>query len=118
METSIRNGKFFEPAWPDPVEPNPAATRDMLQAEYGTREKRVEKLCINMSKSYGLVIGQCNDYLQSRLENKEKWETTLNEKDLLGILKIVKSLSHKYDEGTEYHHVSYHTLLRRFMLFR
>ena len=27
-------------------------------------------------------------------------------------------MSHKYDEDTEYRHVAYHTLLRRFMLFR
>ena len=27
-------------------------------------------------------------------------------------------MSHKYDEDTEYHHVAYHTLLCRFMLFR
>ena len=33
------------------------------------------------------------------------------------MVKTVKSLSHKYDEDTEYHHVAYHTLLRRFMLF-
>ena len=41
VETSIRNGKVFEPAWPDLVRPNPAATKAMLQAEYGTRAKRV-----------------------------------------------------------------------------
>ena len=33
VETSIRNGKVFEPAWPDPVGPNPAATKAMLQAD-------------------------------------------------------------------------------------
>ena len=54
----IRNGKVFEPAWPEPVGPNPAATKAMLQAEYGTRAKRVEKLCINLRTEYGLVLGQ------------------------------------------------------------
>ena len=38
VETSIRNRKLFKPAWLDPFEPNPAATKAMLQAEYGTRE--------------------------------------------------------------------------------
>ena len=57
------------------------------------------------------------DYLRSGLKGQEKWETTSNEWELLGILKSVKSLSHKYDEDTEYHHVSYNTLLRRFVLF-
>ena len=33
VEKSIRNGKVFEPAYPDPVGPNPAATKAMLQAE-------------------------------------------------------------------------------------
>ena len=42
VETSILNGKVFELAWPDPVGPNPAATKDILQAEYGTRAKRVD----------------------------------------------------------------------------
>ena len=64
VKTSIRNGKVFDPAWPDPVGPNTAAMNDMLQAEYGTRVKRVEKLCINLSTSYGLVLGQCTNYLQ------------------------------------------------------
>ena len=90
----------------------------MLQAEYGTREKRVEKLCINLSTAYGLVLRQCTDYLRLRLEGQERWEETLNEQDLLCLIKSMKSLLHKYDEDTEYHHLAYHTLLRRFMLFR
>ena len=32
VETSIRNEKVFELAWPDPVGPNPATTKAMLQA--------------------------------------------------------------------------------------
>ena len=64
------------------------------------------------------MLGQCTDYLRSCLEGQEKWEATSNERDLLGLLKSIKSLSHKYDEDTEYHHVAYHTLPRRFMLFR
>ena len=73
VQTSIKNGKVFEPAWTDPVGPNPEATKAVLQAEYGTRAKRVEKLCINLSMAYGLVLGQCTDYLRSRLERQEKW---------------------------------------------
>ena len=41
VKTFIRNGELFEPAWPDPVRPNLAATKSMLQAESSTREKRV-----------------------------------------------------------------------------
>ena len=118
VETSIRNGKVLDPAWSDPVVLTPAATKAMLEAEYGTRAKRVEKLCINLSTLYGLVIGQCIEYLRSQLEGQKKWETTSNERDLLNLLKSVKSLSHKYNEDTEDHHVAYYTLLRRFMLFR
>ena len=33
VETPIQNGKIFEPAWPDPVGPNPAATKAILQEE-------------------------------------------------------------------------------------
>ena len=43
---------------------------------------------------------------------------TSNEWDLLGLLKSVKSLLQKYDKDTKYHHVAYHTLLYRFVLFR
>ena len=32
VETSIRNGKVFDPAWPDLVRPTPDATKYMLQA--------------------------------------------------------------------------------------
>ena len=42
----------------------------------------------------------------------------MNERDLLELIRSIHSLSHKYDEDTEYHHVAYHTLLRCFMLFR
>ena len=54
---SIRNGKVFKPAWPDLVRPTPVATKDMLQAEYVTSTKRVEKIRINLSLAYGLVLG-------------------------------------------------------------
>ena len=70
IETLIRNRKVFEPPWPDPVGPNVEATKAMLQAEYGTRAKRVEKLRINLSTAYGLVLGQCTDYLHSRLKGQ------------------------------------------------
>ena len=63
VEKSIRNRRVFDPAWTDPVRLTPAATKAMLQAEYGTRSKRVEKLRINLSMAYGLVLSQCTDYL-------------------------------------------------------
>ena len=44
VKMSILNVKVFEPAWPDPVRPTPEATKFMLQAEYDTRAKRVDKL--------------------------------------------------------------------------
>ena len=90
----------------------------MLQAEYGTRSKRVEKLRTNLSTTYGLVLGQCMGYLQSRLEGQKKWETTSNEWDLLRLMKSINSLLHSYNEDTEYHHVAYHTLLRHLMMFQ
>ena len=112
VETWIRNGKVSDPAWPDPVGPNPASTKAMLQAKYRTRSKRVKNLRINLCTAYSLVIGQCTDYLRSRLKGQEKWEATSNERYLLGLLESIKSLSHKHDKDTEYHHVAYHTLLR------
>ena len=118
VEMLIQNGKLFEPAWPDPVGPNPMATKAMVQVEYGTRAKRVEKMWINLSTVYGLVLGQCTDYLQSRLKGQERWEQTPNEWDLLELIKSIKSFSHKYKKDTEYHNLAYHTLLRCFMLFR
>ena len=53
----------------------------------------------------------------SQLEGQEKWERTSNERDLLELLKSVKSLSYKYDEDMEYHHIAYHILLCHFMIF-
>ena len=61
VEKLIWNGKLFEPAWPEPVRPNPAATKAMLQAEYRTRAKRVDNLRINLSTAYGLVLRQCTN---------------------------------------------------------
>ena len=101
-----RNGIVFEPAWLEPVRLIPEATKAMLQAEHGTRAKRVEKLRINLSTAYGLVLGKCTDYLQSRLEGQERWEQTSNEWVLLELIKSIKSLLQKYDKDKEYHHVA------------
>ena len=78
----------------------------MLQAEHGTRSKRLEKLRINLRTAYGLVLGQCTYYLRSRLEGQERWEQTLNKQDLLELINSIKYLLHEYDEDTEYHHVA------------
>ena len=86
--------------------------------EYGTGVKRVEKLRINLSTAYSLVLRQCIDYLQSLLKGQERREQTSNERDLQELIKSIKSLSHKYNEDMEYHHVAYHTLLCHFMFFR
>ena len=67
----------------------------MLQAEYGTRANKLEKLRINLNTAYGLVLGQCTDYLRSWLEEQDKWYTTFNGRDLLELLKSVKYLLHK-----------------------
>ena len=96
VETSIRNGKVFKPASPDPFGLNMAATK---------------KLCINLSTAYDLVIRKCTNYLRLSLKGQGRYGATSNEWYFLGILKSIKSLSHKYDEDTKYHHVAYHTLL-------
>ena len=57
---------------------NPAATKAMQQVEYKTRAKRVEKLRINLSAAYGLVLRRCTDYLRSRLDGQERCEKTSN----------------------------------------
>ena len=50
VETSIRNGKVFEPLWPDLVGPNPAATQSMLQADcLNSMAGPVETGCININ---------------------------------------------------------------------
>ena len=100
VETLIRDGKLFQPAWTDPVRPKPAATKAMLQAEYRTRAKRVDKLRTNLRTAYGLVLGQCTDYLRSCLGGQERWEKMSNKQDLLELIKSIKSLSHKYDKDT------------------
>ena len=43
---------------------------------------------------------------------------TSKERYLLALINRTKSLFHKYNEDTEYHHVVYHTLLRLFVIFR
>ena len=41
----------------------------MLQVEHGTRTKSVEKLRINLGTAYGIVLGQCTDYMEVRRED-------------------------------------------------
>ena len=55
----------------------------------------MENLRINLSTAYGLVLGQCTDYLRSRLEVQYKWEETSSERDILSLISIIKSLLQK-----------------------
>ena len=105
----IQNGKMVELAWPNPVVPNTEATKAMLQAEYKTHARRVEKLWVNLSTVYGLVLGKCTNYLRSNLDSDHK---------LLALISSVKLLAQKYDEDTEFYHMEYHTFFHRFVLFR
>ena len=57
-------------------------------------------------------------YLRSRLKDQERWEETSNERDLLRLIKIIKSLLQKYNDNTEYHHIAYHMLLCQLILLR
>ena len=43
IKTLIQNGKLFDPGWLKPIGPTPEATKEMLQAEYGTHANRVKK---------------------------------------------------------------------------
>ena len=78
----------------------------------------MEKLRINLSTTYGLMLSQFTDHLWSRLEGQEKWEVTPNQRDLLALIKSIKLFSQKYKVDMEYHRVVYYTLLRQFMLLR
>ena len=49
VETWIRNRKASETAWQNPLGPNPESIKAMLQAEYVTSAKMVEKLQLNLS---------------------------------------------------------------------
>ena len=86
--------------------------KSTLQAEYGTRDEKVEKLRVNLNTSYGLVLRQCTKYLRSKLEIQEKWETISNERNILALVSSVKSLIHKFAKETVFNHVAYHTLVR------
>ena len=99
VNTSIWNRKVFEPAWPNPTSTIPEATKAMLQSEYGMHAKGAEKLRVNLSTAYGLVMGQCTDYLWSRLERHRNWEVTLNNHNLLALISSIKLLS-KITTGT------------------
>ena len=59
VETSIQNRGVFEPAWSNPTGPNPEAMKamkSMLQAKYVMHVNRVEKLRVNLSTAYRLVL--------------------------------------------------------------
>ena len=100
VDTSIWNGKVFELVWTNPVGPTAEYIKAMLQVEYGTREKRLEKLRRNLSTEYGLVLGQRTKYLRSQIEGRDKWEEKSNKRNLLDIIKSIKYLLHKYDKDT------------------
>ena len=47
-----------------------------------------------------MVLGQCIDYLWSKLESQEKWKNISNERNLLALISSIKFLAHKYDKET------------------
>ena len=52
----IWNGKVFDTTWPNPVDPNQETMKAILQVEYIMHNKRVRKLWVHLSTTYGLVL--------------------------------------------------------------
>ena len=101
----------------EPHQTKPGIKKEMLQPNYRTHTKRLEKLRVKLSTAYGMVPRQCTDYLRLKLEIQENWETMPNKRELLTLVRRIKYLAHNYDKDAEFHNVAYHTFLRRFMFF-
>jgi hypothetical protein len=79
---------------------------------------RVEKLEGNMERAFTVILGQSTPYLRAKLEALVTWDAMRKGHDLMGLLKELKTLSHRFDESTSNHNVEYHLLLQRFYAFR
>ena len=78
---------------------------------------RVEKLEGNMERAFTVILGQATPYLRAKLEALITWDAMRKAHDLMGLLKELKTLSHRFDESTSNHNVKYLLLLQRFYAF-
>ena len=73
---------------------------------------RVKKLEGNMERAFTVILGQATPYLRAKLKALITWDAMRKAHDLMGLLKELKTLSHRFDESTSNHNVKYLLLLR------
>jgi len=74
-----------------PIDIEDEETRTMIfSGEVKKYLKRKDDFENNKSNLFGIVLGQCNDALLSKLKSTDGWDTMEKESDLLGLLKQIK----------------------------
>ena len=46
----------------------------------------------NIQKGYSLMLGQCKEFLKSKLKTTSNWDTISTDFDLLGLIASIKSV--------------------------
>ena len=76
---------------------------------------RVENLEGDMERAFTVILSQATPYLRAKLESLLTWDTMRKAHDLMGLMKELKTLSHRFDESTSNHNIEYLLLLQRFL---
>ena len=71
----------------------------------------------NIQKGYSLVLGQCIEFLKSKLKTTSNWDTISTDFDLLGLIASIKSVIFKVKDQ-RYLPLSLHYAKTNFYSFR
>jgi hypothetical protein len=84
----MRLAALIEPA--APVDETPISF-ELWKMARRTFEKQTEARRRNSSRVYALVIGQCSQALQNRMEANERWSQIKEDSDVMGLLELVQT---------------------------
>jgi hypothetical protein len=78
--------------------------------------KRDVRLTENCEKLYSLIIGQCTEYMTSKLDSLLDYDLFNDAVDAMALIKSIKGLTYQF-ESQRYHSQALHKAIRRFYRF-
>ena len=116
--STIEQGRRFN--IPKPIAPsntNDELDKMILTKKVNSYVRRDRILDENIQKGYSLVIGQCNELINSKLKTTPNWDITPTELELLGLIASIKSVICKF-EDQRHLPISLHYARIKFYSFR
>jgi hypothetical protein len=78
--------------------------------------KRDVRLTENCEKLYSLIVGQCTEYMTSKLEILLDYDLFNDAVDVVALIKAIEGLTYQF-ESQRYHSQALHKAIHRFLSF-